>query len=340
MSATKRSASPERAPSTSPRERHPDDGGKGRGRSADSPTEVPSAGWRDILKRTFQQIGEDNLSIVAAGVAFFAFVAIVPAMASVIALYGLIADPSSVSSHLGTLQRVVPNEAMPLLEEQLSRITENTPAAGWSAIIGLALTLFGALKGTKALMAGLIIAYDEEEKRGFVKLHLVALTITLGGILGVALIVGLITVLPAVLSFMHISGVAETVLAWLRWPVMAVLFMFGLAALYRYAPSRDKPQWKWVSPGALLAAVIWLLGSAAFSLYASNFANFDKTYGSLGAVVAFLLWLNLSTFVILLGAEFNSEQERQTKKDTTEGHPEPLGVRGAHSADTVGRAPA
>jgi membrane protein len=309
----------------------------GRGRSAETPAQVPARGWKEITKRTLQQIKEDNLSIVAAGVAFFGFLAIVPAMAAVIAIYGLVADPSTISSHLDALRRIVPSEAMPLLEEQLSRITETT-TAGWSAAIGLVLTLFGALKGTKALMEGLNIAYDEQERRGFVKLHVVALTLTLGGIVGVVAMVGLIAILPAVLSFMHISSTAETVLSWLRWPVLAALFMFGLAALYRYGPCRDKPQWKWVSSGAAVASVIWLIASAAFSLYATSFGNFDKTYGSLGAVVAFLLWMYLSAFVILLGAEFNCEQERQTKKDTTEGHPEPMGTRGAHAADTLGHS--
>jgi membrane protein len=310
----------------------------GRGRTADTPAQVPARGWKDITKRTLQQIKEDNLSIVAAGVAFFGFLAIVPAMAAVIAIYGLVADPATISSHLDALQRIVPSEAMPLLEEQLARITETT-TAGWSAAIGLVLTLFGALKGTKALMEGLNIAYDEQERRGFVKLHLVALTLTLGAIVGVAAMVGLIAILPAVLGFMHISSTAETVLSWLRWPVLAALFMFGLAALYRYGPCRDKPQWKWVSPGAAVASVIWLIASAAFSLYATSFGNFDKTYGSLGAVVAFLLWMYLSAFVILLGAEFNCEQERQTKKDTTEGPPEPMGTRGAHAADSLGHNP-
>lgn len=309
--------------------------GDERGRSADSPAQVPAKGWKDIFKRTFQQIGEDNLSIVAAGVAFFAFLAIVPAMASVIAIYGFVADPATVSQHLDTLRRVVPAEAMPLLQEQLERITQNNPAAGWGAIIGLALTLFASLKGTKALMEGLNIAYDEREKRGFVKLHLVAFVLTFGAILGVAALVGLIAVLPAVLSYMRLSGFAETLLGVLRWPLMAALFMFGLAALYRYGPSRDEPKWRWVTPGAALAAIIWLIGSALFSLYATNFGNFDKTYGSLGAVVAFLLWLQLSAFVVLLGAELNCEQERQTARDTTEGHEQPMGQRGAYAADTV-----
>ncbi|HEX2099200.1 MAG TPA: YihY/virulence factor BrkB family protein [Candidatus Synoicihabitans sp.] len=308
----------------------------GRGRSADSPVEVPKAGWRDILWRTYKQLGEDNLSIVAAGVAFFAFLAIVPAMASGIALYALVADPNQIASHLDALGRVIPAETTALLREQLTRLATNEPAAGWGAALGLALTLFSSLKGTKALMLGLNIAYDEEEQRGVVKLHLIALALTLAGIIGAAVLVSLVAFIPAFVDLVQLPTAVETAISWTRWPLVAAMFMIGLAVLYRYGPSRDRPRWRWVSWGAAAGALLWLAGSAAFSLYVSSFGNYDKTYGSLGAVVVFLLWLNLSAYSILFGAELNTETERQTAKDTTEGPQAPIGHRGAYAADTVG----
>jgi len=324
-------SSPTRPSSTSRRN-------QGRGRSADSPTQVPPRGWFDILKRTFKQLNEDNLSIVAGGVAFYAFLAIVPAMGALIGLYGLLADPAQVTSHLNSLEQIVPAEALPLLQEQLTRIAQDQPSAGWSALVGFAIALFSSIKGTKALMQGLNIAYDESERRGIVKLHAVAILLTLGGILGVILMVALVAIIPAIIELIHLPQTLEGVMAWLRWPVLIVLFVGVLAALYRFGPSRDAPRWRWLSWGAVTGAIVWLGGSAAFSLYVSSFGNYDKTYGSLGAVVVFLLWLYLSAYAILLGAELNSEAERQTEKDTTAGSEQPIGTRNAYAADTVGPA--
>ena len=147
---------------------------------------------------------------------------------------------------------------------------------------------------------------------------------------------GLVAVLPSVLEQLHITGKVELLLNIVRWPLVVGAFMASLAVVYRYGPCRNDAQWKWVSPGAIVAAVLWLLGSAAFSFYVSKFASYDKTYGPLGAVVIFLMWLYLSALAVLVGAEFNSEMERQTRRDTTEGPEKPLGQRGATSADTVG----
>ena len=308
----------------------------GRGRNAEKPTDVPQAGWLDILARTKQQLGEDNLTIVAAGVAFYCFVAVVPALAALVAIYGLIADPSQVTDQITALASIMPGEALPLLRDQMVRITSNDGAAGIGAILGVLLALYSSANATKALISGLNIAYDETEKRSFVKLTLVALVLTIGGILAAGLAIGLVAVLPSILERMHISGSIETLLNIVRWPLLMGGFITSLAVLYRYGPCRNDAQWRWVSPGAIVAGILWLLGSAAFSLYVSKFASYDKTYGPLGAVVVFLMWLYISALTVLIGAEFNSEMERQTKRDTTEGPEKPLGARGATSADTVG----
>lgn len=309
---------------------------RGHGRRAEKPTEVPKAGWLDILVRTKQQITEDNLSIVGAGVAFYAFVAVVPALAVVIALYALIADPAQINQHIASLAQVVPDEAMPLLEEQMTRIATTPQTASISAIIGVLIALYGSAKATKALIEGLNIAYDETEERGFFRLNLVAIVLTFGAIVGAVVAIALVAVLPSILERMAIGSGVETLLNWLRWPVLVGGFMLALAVIYRFGPSRTHAKWRWVSPGAIAAAILWLIGSGLFSLYVSRFGSYDKTYGALGAVVVFLMWLFISAFVILIGAELNAEMERQTVKDTTVEPDEPLGQRGAEAADTVG----
>lgn len=310
----------------------------GRGRHADTPTEVPPKGWLDILVRTKNQIAADNLSVVAAGVGFYGFVAVVPALASIIALYALISDPVQIREHIAALTQVVPPQVMPLLEEQMTRIASDQQAAGWSFIVGLALALYSSSRAVVAMITGLNIAYDEVEKRSFIKLNLVAFALTGFVVVGALLAIGLVAILPSLLSALPVSSHFETLLNWLRWPVLVGGFMIALTVMYRYAPSRNEPQWKWVSAGAILATGLWVAGSAAFSFYVSQFGSYDKTYGSLGAIVVFLLWLFLSAFLILIGAELNSEMERQTVEDTTDAPPEPLGQRGAEAADTVGPA--
>ncbi len=306
-----------------------------RGRHASKPTEIPSPGWWDILRRTFKRLGEDNLSIVAAGIAFYAFTAMVPALAATIAIYALVADPATVTGHIEALTQVLPQEARPLLHDQLIRLASNTHAAGWSAVLGIGVALFGAMKAMTAIITGLNITYGETEHRGLVRLNLTAFVLTLAGVLGGLLAIALVAVIPALLHWLG-SEIVQTVFNVLRWPLLAALFIFALAVAYRYAACRDKPRWHWVTWGAAVATVSWLLGSAAFSLYVSKFGNYQNTYGSLGAVVVFLIWMDLTAYVILLGAELDSEMERQTVKDTTVGPEQPMGQRGAHAADTLG----
>lgn len=322
-------------PTTSPSEAAEE---HGRGRHATKPTEVPKAGWLDVLARTKQQLAEDNLSIVAAGVAFYGFVAVVPALAATVAIYGLVADPHQVTDQITALARVVPGDALPLLRDQMIRITGNDQAAGIGAILGVLIAIYSSANATKALISGLNIAYDETEKRSFIKLSFIAIVLTLGAIIGAVLAIGLVAVLPSVLEHLHISGITETALNLLRWPILVGGFMAALAVIFRYGPCRQDARWSWVSPGAILATILWLIGSALFSLYVSKVGSYDKTYGPLGAVVVFLMWLYISAFVVLIGAELNSELERQTKRDTTRGPEKPLGQRGAIAADTIGPA--
>ncbi|WP_255558847.1 YihY/virulence factor BrkB family protein [Horticoccus luteus] len=307
-----------------------------RGRSAHHPGELPARGWLDILARTRQKLAADNLSIVAAGVAYYGFFAAVPALGATISLYALVADPSTIAAHLELLARVLPGEVMPLVQEQISRITGNTTAAGWGAVIGVVLALYSSARATRALIAGLNIAYNETERRGFLRLLVRSLALTFAAILGVLVVIGLLAAVPLAARRAGVSAGTEMLVACLRWPCLVVLFASGVSALYRFGPSRRPARWSWLSGGAMVAATLWIAACVGFSFYVSKFGSYDRTYGSLGAIVIFLFWLYLTAYVVLLGAELNAEMERQTARDTTPGPERPLGQRGAFAADTVG----
>ena len=308
-----------------------------RGRMAETPREIPAAGWRDVLWRVKDEMSKDNLSLVAAGVAFYALLAIFPALAAIVSIYGLVADPQTVEQQLAATSEVLPADARSIIEEQLTRVTSGASAAlSLGAIFSLLLALWSANKGTQSLITALNIVYDEEEKRGFVRLTLVSLALTLGVILFVIVGLAAIAALPALLGNLGLPEDIQRLASWLRWPILGIGFVIGLAIFYRFAPSRDEPRWRWVSWGAVLATVLWLIGSALFSWYVSNFGSYNETYGSIGAVVVLMMWFWLSALIVLLGAELNAEMEHQTERDTTRGHGQPIGERGAYVADTVG----
>ncbi len=306
-----------------------------RGRRAESPEEVPPKGWLDVLWRTYRQVGRNNLSIIAAGVAYYLFLAVVPALVVGIAIFALVADVNTVSRHLDELNRVVPPEVMPLLKDQLTRIVKNNTAAGISAIIALVLACYSSANATKAMIKGMNVAYDEQEKRSFVKFNAVAIALTIGEIFGALIALGLMTLVPLGLRQV---GLNQPWVTGLRWPLLLIFSTVGVGLLYRWGPSRDAAKWRWLSGGAALAGLLWVVGSGLFSYYVGKFGSYEKTYGSLGAVIVFLIWLYLSAYSILIGAGLNAELERQTIKDTTEGPPKPLGQRGAFAADTVGES--
>ncbi|MBE0596358.1 MAG: YihY/virulence factor BrkB family protein [Desulfuromonadales bacterium] len=311
-----------------------------RGRRARKPREIPKKGWRDILVRVSQEQKKDNLSIVAAGVAFYALLAIFPALAALISIYGLVADPAQLEQQLQSLGQVLPPNAYEVIGQQLHAIvTSSGGALGLGVIAGILLSLWSAAKGMKAMITALNITYEEKERRGFVKLNGVALLLTLGAIVFVLFSLGLIVVLPALLDRLPLPELLQGVLSFARWPLLGLLVIAALALLYRYAPSRDQPQWKWVSWGAVAATGLWLVLSALFSFYVSNFGNYNETYGSVGAVVILLLWFFLTAYMVLLGAEMNAEMEHQTRHDTTRGEPRRMGERDARMADTVARKP-
>lgn len=311
---------------------------RGRGRHADRPQQIPKRGWFDILKRVKREVAHDNLSLVAAGLAFYAMLAVFPALTATVAIYGMFASPADIASHLDQATAVMPEEAAGILQTQMQELSrQQDQALSIGAIIGLLIALWSARQGMTAIMTATNIAYDEEERRGFFKQIFVSLALTLGAVIGFIILLALAVALPLALSVFNVHPILDVVVRVVRWAVLWFLVVAGLGIVYRYAPSRDKPRWRWVTAGSAVAATLWLVASLLFSFYVSSFASYNETYGALGGVVVLLLWLYISAFVIILGAEINAEMERQTARDTTSGAERPMGERGAYAADTIGR---
>jgi membrane protein len=322
-----------------PRAIHPDfHWQQERGRQAERPGDIPSRGWVDILKRVKDRIGRSRLSIISAGVAFYALMAIPPGLIALVGLYGLMFDPQQVGEQINSLSGVLPAQAAEVLVNQLGEITSaDRTSLGVGAIAAVLLALWSASAGMRTLMQALNVAYEEDEKRGTVRFYATALALTLGAVLAAIIALALVVALPAALQLIGLGTIAENVVAYSRWVLLAAMVLVGLAVVYRWGPSRAKARWAWVSWGAAIATVLWIAGSALFSLYVSHFGNYNKTYGSMGALVILLTWFLLTAYIILLGGEINAEMERQTEKDTTDAK-QPLGRRGAAAADTVGES--
>ncbi|MDD7916347.1 YihY/virulence factor BrkB family protein [Actinomycetospora callitridis] len=302
------------------------------GARARSPQEVPARGWWQIVRRAFAESSADNVSMLAGGVAFFGFLAIIPALIALVSLYGLVADPAQVAATIENLSSALPASARDLVVGQIASVVNaGTGSLTVGLVISVLAALFSASSGTQNLMAAINIAYDEDEGRSAVKLRALALALTVGAILFVVVAVALVAVAPVLLDGLGTAGriLAQVV----RWVLLVGLVVLGLAVVYRVAPDRDAPRFRWVTPGSVVATLLWVVGSVAFSLYVDNFGSYNKTYGALAGVVVFLLWLYLTSYIVLLGAEVNSEAEYQTEQDTTRGPPQPMGSRGAAKAD-------
>jgi membrane protein len=320
-----------------------------RGRAATRPQDIPARGWKDVMWRVWHEIGNDRVLAVAGGVTFYALLALFPAIAALVSLYGLFADASTINGHLQGLSAVLPAGTLDIIAEQIGRIAAQRDASltvGLAA--GLLVSLWSANAGMKAIFDALNVVYDETEKRGFIRLTAQTLLFTLGALLVLVLALASIVVVPAALAWLGprlgpwlgLGGLSERLVAALRWPVLLVAIGVALAVLYRFGPSRQRAQWRWISPGSAFAAIAWLVVSLAFSWYVANFANYNATYGSLGAVIGLMTWMWISVVVVLVGAEINAELEHQTTRDSTAEAEKPMGQRGAEMADTVGRSAA
>jgi membrane protein len=306
------------------------------GKEAERPTQIPKRGWLQIVKRAWKEAKTDNISLVAAGVAYYAFLALFPTLIAAVLLYGLIASPQDVQRQVDEIGAALPSEAQSLLSEQMGTIASTSSGVlGIGLVVALLGALWSASGGVNGLITAINIAYDETESRGFVKLRGLSIVLTMGAILFFIVAVVLVAVVPAVADAIGLGALGRLLAEVLRWALLIGAVLVALALLYRLAPDRDAPQFKWVSVGSVVATVIWIVASLAFSLYVDNFGSYGKTYGSLAGVVVLLLWLYVTAFIVLLGAEVNAEAEQQTVKDTTRGEPKPLGERGAVKADST-----
>jgi membrane protein len=307
------------------------------GRSSESPWSMGWPAWKAVLKRSWAETNKDNVGLIAAGVAFYGFLAIAPMLAALVLTYGLVAEPATVLSHVQQLTQMVPADAAGLIGDQLLAVVQSADGKkGLGLLLALGVALFGARNGAGAVITALNVAYEEEETRGFIRVTLTALGITAAAIL-VAIVAGLAitalghleTIFPTAPGFVLVPGKL------LSYLLLLVVGVGAAAALYRFGPSRKGAQWQWLTPGSLFSAIAWGLLTVGFGIYVANFGNYNATYGSLGAVVVLLTWLYLSSYVLIMGAELNSELEHQTAKDTTTGAPQPLGSRGSWAADHV-----
>jgi membrane protein len=289
---------------------------KGEGKEpAASPWRMSWSGWKTAFRRTFDGINDNRLMSVAAGVVFYGLLAIFPALAALVGLYGLFADASTIDSAVSSLSGVLPGGALDLVHEELKRLAASPSANGVGFVVGLLVALWSANSGTKAIIDALNVAYEEKEQRSFIRLNLVSLGYTLIGMAAIILAVAAVVVVPIVISALGLGGGFSVVLRILRWPVLLALVIVGLAAAYRYLPCRREPRWQWLTPGSVLAAIIWFAASLLFSWYIANFGTYNKTYGSLGAAVGMMTWMWISMVVVLAGAQLNAEVERETSLD-------------------------
>ena len=311
----------------------------GHGRLASSPLQIPWVGWKDILWRTYQQIDEDRLLAIAAGVVFFGLLAVFPAVTALVSCYGLFANPSTISANLQTLALMLPEGSFQIVQDQIARVlAKGNTELGATFLFGLALAIWSANAGVKAIIDALNVVYDEREKRSFLRLNLLSLAFTTGGIVALLLMVGAVVAFPLALDYLGLAPKSQFIVSLARWPLLFLVLVTALAILYRFGPSRRAARWEWLSVGTLTAALLWIVGSSLFSWYLSNFGNYSATYGSLGAAIGLMMWMWMSAIIVLCGAELNSEIEHQLVPDTTVGPPKPLGARGAVMADTLGPA--
>ncbi|ABD54977.1 YihY/virulence factor BrkB family protein [Jannaschia sp. CCS1] len=312
-----------------------------RGRKAETPTEVPASGWKDVAFRLKDEVANDRVGLIAAGVAFYGLLALFPAITAVMAISGLLIEPNAIVDQLSRLGGLLPQEVIAIVTDQATAVAGSREGGlGLAAIFGVLVAFYSASKGMASLMQGVNVAYDEDEERGFIRLKLVTFGLTLLLIVGLLVSLGAMLALPAVLAFIDLGPMVEALLTAALWVGLIALTIFGLSVLYRYAPSRENAEWKWVSLGAVVGCVVWIVASAGFAFYVANFGSYNESFGTLGGVVVLLMWFWISAFIILLGAELNAELEAQTRRDTTTGPDQPMGSRDAVKADRLGASTA
>ncbi|MDT0675854.1 YihY/virulence factor BrkB family protein [Autumnicola musiva] len=281
-----------------------------------NPLNIPFSGWKKIVLHVKDEISADSVDIVSAGITFYAFLAIFPAIMALISIYGLTTDPHQIQEQLSQISAMMPQEAFHLLEKRIENfIAKSNKTLGWGTAIGIGFSIWSANKGTKSLFKGIDIAYDTINDHGFFMQLLLATVFTIGGTILIILCMTLIIGFPAYIQNIGLPESVEQLISWLRWPVLAIIVAFFLCLIYQFAPARKRPKMKWVVIGAVLATVLWLLASWGFSFYVRNYGSYGEVYGSVSAVVILLLWLFITNYIVLLGAELNSEIMDYVQKD-------------------------
>jgi membrane protein len=307
------------------------------GRDADTPGAIPMRGLIDVLWRLIKKVSNDRVTLVAAGVTFYLLLALFPGLSALVALYGFAADPLTMADHLRELSGMLPPGAFDLVAERIDSLAgSRNSTLGLTFVVSLSIALWSTHSATLAVFDAMNIAYGETEKRGVLRLNMVGLAFTLCVMIAAVLIVGLVAVIPLILALVWLDGFAEQMALIVRWPLLFLIVATATTAIYRFGPSRQPAQLRWLTWGAVLVSVSWFVMSLGFSFYLEHFANYDVTYGTLGALIGFLVWIWLSTLILIVGGELNAELEHQTSKDTTTGPALPMGARGAYVADTLG----
>lgn len=313
-------------------------GDHARGRDAVVPEAIPAKGLRDVLWRVVHEISKDRVTLIAGGVTFYLLLALFPALAALVSIYGLVADPATMEDHLRELAGLLPPGAFDLIADRIQKLVETRSSTlGMTFFFGLAVALWSSHSATLAVFDAMNIAYEETEKRGLIRLNLLALCFTVCAMLAAALVIGLVAVMPVALSFLWLDQVKEHLALFLRWPLLLLITIASTTAVYRFGPSREPAKLRWMTWGAVLVSVLWFAMSMGFSFYLDHFANYSATYGTLGALIGFLVWVWLSIVILIVGGELNAELEHQTAMDTTTSAPRPMGMRGAYVADTLGK---
>jgi membrane protein len=306
------------------------------GRNAEGPLGMPWRGWKSAFRRTCQDMITDRASLVAAGCAFYATLALFPAISMLLSLYGLVFDPKSVEPHLEILSDLLPPSAFTLISERVHLLAANPPRLlSLNLLVSTSITVWSATTGTKSLIAAINHAYDEPERRTVLRYQVTAFALTILTMVGATLGLAALVALPAMMGILGVSANRQILIQAMGFVLTLLFVVLALSVAYRYGPCRKPAKWRWVAPGSIIATLLWAAASMLFSFYVRDFATYNAVYGSFGAVVGVMMWFFVSAYVVLFGAQLNAELELQTARDTTQGPPLPMGARGARVADRV-----
>jgi membrane protein len=270
--------------------------------------------WRAVLKRVFAFMSTERMTLTAAGVSYYTLLALFPALAALVSVYGLITDANSLSAHLDTLAGIVPETILSFIGGELTRLIQNSSGRlGIGAAVSLLVALWSANGGVKSMFWAMNLAYHTEEERSFVKLNLITLAFTVAAMVVFVVVINALVVIPLLVGALELGALGRLLGTIIPGAIAFIMVYAAIAVVYRFGPSRPPAGWRWITPGAVAAAIIWLIASIGFSFYLSNFGNYDATYGTLGTAIGLLIWLYISAFIVIVGADMNAELEKQAR---------------------------